>query len=155
MAGLMLPAVGRPVPLSLHVVFRSQGIKWPLRDWDRIEVRDAGTHVLYFEITGELLKTLLRHHLDGLAVQALMKERLEGTFQPKIGEEPMPEMNPADQTQRERFRAERLARDRRRKPPRKMLFPAGVSYALAHSCPAAQDIADLFWLLYVVMGGWT
>lgn len=144
----MLPAtIQSTVSLSLHVIFRSQGIKWPLRDHDKVEVWDAQSHVLYFTITGELLKTLLRHHLDALAVQALMRNQLDATYAPKIGEEPMPEQHPVTRERREQFRT---ARQARRKPPRKMLVGLGVAYAIT-SAYGLPDINDLFWFLHAVV----
>jgi hypothetical protein len=132
------------VSLSLQIEFRGR-FRLPLQDWDIVEVWDMRCHTLYFTISGELLKTLLRHHLDGLAMQALMQQQMDKAFQPKIGQEPMPEQNPVDQPRRERFRAARLARDRRRKPPAKML----ISLALAATAlmnasgNAVHDVNDL------------
>lgn len=103
------------MPIALHVVFRAAGIKWPLRDDDKIEVWGARTNELLFVITGELLKTLLRHHLDALAVQSMMARELERLEPPKRGDEPMPAENPVDKDKRQTLR------DQRRKPPRKMM----------------------------------
>lgn len=72
--------------LALHVDFRAQGVRWPLRDDDRVEVWDDRTHVLLFTMRGELLKALLRHHLDALTLQAVLRQDVERKPPTKIEE---------------------------------------------------------------------
>jgi hypothetical protein len=55
--------------LSLHVHFRNQGLKWPLRDEDDVQVWTLG-HVLMATLSGRLIRQLVELHLAGAAVQA-------------------------------------------------------------------------------------
>jgi hypothetical protein len=103
--------------IALSVLFRSQGIQWPLKPDDRVFVYDGRTHDLLFVTTGELLITLLRHRLDDIAVQALVRDEMEHKEAPV---EPAPVLDPP---QREKLRARRLAKRGIRKPPRKMEGP--------------------------------
>jgi hypothetical protein len=109
----MLPVALGPTVLALRVCYRSQGVRWPLRDDDLVEVWDARAHTLYFVITGELLKTLLRHHLDALSVQAMLKQQMEATEPGKIGDEPMPEVPPVTPSMKDLRKAERRSRHRK------------------------------------------
>jgi hypothetical protein len=141
------------MPIALHVVFRAAGVKWPLRDDDRVEVWSARSNELLFVITGELLKALLRHHLDALAVQSLMAREMERLEPPKRGQEPMPAENPVDKDKRQTLRDQR----RVRKPPRKMLLPLGIGAAATWEnwTRYTYDINDLFWTMWGIVEGLT
>ena len=58
----------------LRVKFRSQGVQWPLRENDGIEVETADGSV--GALSGEAIRHLIQHHLANAALQAYIVEDL-------------------------------------------------------------------------------
>jgi hypothetical protein len=55
-------------PLGLHICFRAQGFKWPLRDDDDVQVWTAG-HELVATLPARVIRHLVELHLAGAAMQ--------------------------------------------------------------------------------------
>jgi len=96
--------------LVLQFRFRTSSMRWQLDDDDIVEVWDGAAHEHLLTVKGELLKTLLRHHLDALAITALLKLYTERKPAAKMAEAPMPETAPIDRARREVLRARRKTR---------------------------------------------
>src|SRR3990167_10619009 len=58
------------VRIDLHVHFRAQGVRWPLRSSDIVEVWDGQTQV--GAVSGETIRRLLEQHLATAALQAVV-----------------------------------------------------------------------------------
>jgi hypothetical protein len=161
LAPAMLPRTSGPTVIALTIFFRSQGIQWPLRNEDVIYVRHARTRELLFVTTGELLMTLLRHRMDEVALQTLVRLEMEHRDPAALGVDIGPttylqdkdDQPPTTRDQRQTLRDQRRRRKPLRKMPKKMLFPLGAACALAnaHHLP---DFNELFWTLYAVLEVW-
>ena len=55
-------------PLSLHICFRAQGFRWPLRDDDDVQVWTA-SHQLVATLPARVVRHLVELHLAGAAMQ--------------------------------------------------------------------------------------
>ena len=61
--------------LALHICFREQGFRWPLRDDYDVEVWTVG-HELVATLSGRLIRQLVELHLAGAALQGEVISRL-------------------------------------------------------------------------------
>lgn len=94
---------------DLIVVYRSQGLRLPLRPDDLVEIWSRTSDEPIFTITGALLIALLSHHIDGLAVQAVLRGAIEAPkdwLKRMMPQEP----HPVPERQRDAFRARRRSR---------------------------------------------
>ena len=64
-----------PAPVTLHICFRDQGIRWPLRDDYDVQVWTAG-HALVATLSGRLIRQLVELHLAGAVIGLEMQSRV-------------------------------------------------------------------------------
>ena len=60
--------------LELRIFFRSQGVRWPLRPSDDVEVWDGDALLGY--VTGDTLASLLKHHMLTALMQANISRQM-------------------------------------------------------------------------------
>lgn len=92
-----------PGRFSLHIVFRHQGFKWPLRDDDTIQVWTDG-HELVTTVPARVIRHLVELHLANAAVQ----DEFRGCVRPPV-KMASRTLRPFD-AQRAAFRVQRRSR---------------------------------------------
>lgn len=97
--------------LVLVCVFRSQGVRWPLRPGDTVEVwNDKHEHL--GELAADLVLDLIAHHFHGLSLTELMRRATKQEPLPPPREMPKRAIPIKVQEQR------RLKRRYPKRPPR-------------------------------------
>lgn len=91
--------------LACHIYFPEVGVQWPLRENAVLKLYDHA-HRCVGTASGAIVLALLRHHLDGLALQAVLGEELDRRKPLAM----LPRRGAFSETQRETFRARRRTR---------------------------------------------
>lgn len=122
-------------PILLWCHFRSQGVQWPLREEDCVEVRNHRQEVVG-EIPGYLVIELIAHYFRGLQLQI----ELGGLRSPNGGPlalPPPPKMPPRPVP----IELQESRRERRRHPRRKMAMWWALTWiALVACCREREDV---------------
>lgn len=95
-------------------VIRSQGVQWPVGDWDslRLELEDGS---ILGELSGEGLRAIVQHHLATATLHAAIAQDLERRTPPDV-RPPAVAPDSVGAAQRAAYRHQRRSRRRKESP---------------------------------------
>ena len=128
--------------LRVMLQSRAHGIQLPIAENDVIHFFSMDG-VIDGYLSGEFVLYAIQEHITRGKMTEMVRRAQDG--EPPRRSLPEPTTDGVELPPDREARA--VLRDRRRKPPRKMLMPLGVSYAIM-SAAHFDAITDLFWSLY-------